>query len=108
MIDRKRDMTVSGEMAMKAACMVLTVFLPVLPAPAHAQDWHGMMPWRWMGPWMWIFWILVVVFVVFFVAKRAETPGSHEDLPMEILRRRLAEGEITEEEFDRLKKKIGS
>jgi putative membrane protein len=76
--------------------------------PAAAGQWHEMMPWRWMGSGMWLFWILVIAFVVFFVARRAETPGSESETPMEILRKRLARGEITEEEFDRLKKKIES
>jgi len=74
--------------------------------PAAAQGWHGMMPWGWMGPGMWVFWILVIAFVVFFVARRAETPGRESETPIEILRKRLARGEITEEEFDHLKKKI--
>ncbi|MGC9372341.1 MAG: SHOCT domain-containing protein [Thermovirgaceae bacterium] len=75
-------------------------------APAAAERWHEMMPWRWMGPWMWIFWILVIAFIIFFLARRAETPEAGLEEPVEILRRRLAKGEITEEEFDRLKKKI--
>ncbi|MGC9490429.1 MAG: SHOCT domain-containing protein [Thermovirgaceae bacterium] len=75
--------------------------------PAAAQGWHQMMPWGWMmGPWMWFFWIVVIAFIVFFLAKRAETPEARLEEPVEILRRRLARGEITEEEFERLKKKI--
>jgi putative membrane protein len=79
----------------------------LLPAvPAAAQGWHEMMGWRWMGPWMWIFWIVVIAFIVFFLVRREKTPEGGLEEPVEILRRRLAKGEITEEEFERLKKKI--
>ncbi|MFP4482526.1 MAG: SHOCT domain-containing protein [Thermovirgaceae bacterium] len=74
--------------------------------PASAGQWHEMMFTRWMGPWMWVFWVVVIALVIFFVARRAETPEGGLEEPLEILRRRLAKGEITEEEFDRLKKKI--
>jgi putative membrane protein len=90
----------------------LTAFATALmpAAPAAAEGWHEMMSWRWMGPWMgpwmWIFWIAVIAFIVFFLARRAETPEAGLEKPVEILRRRLAKGEITEEEFERLKKKI--
>lgn len=76
--------------------------------PAAAQGWHEMMPWGWMGHGMWMFWILVIGFVIFFVARRADTPERKSEAPVEILRRRLARGEITEEEFERLKKKMES
>jgi putative membrane protein len=87
-----------------ALAALAAVLMPAVPAAA--EGWHEMMFARWMGPWMWVFWIAVIVFIFFFLARRAETPEAGREKPLEILRRRLAKGEITEEEFERLKKKI--
>jgi putative membrane protein len=64
--------------------------------------WHGW--WMgWMG-WMWGFWIVVIVLVVW-LAVRAGSQGRENPrarlTPEEILRERLARGEIDTEEFQR-------
>ncbi|MDK2845989.1 MAG: hypothetical protein PWR02_1486 [Synergistales bacterium] len=88
--------------------MCAVLFLAVITKPAAAHGWPGMMPWPWMGPLMWIFWLLVIVIGLSFVMKKHKVPDSDPDLPMEIIKQRLANGEITEEEFERLRKKIES
>ncbi len=53
-----------------------------------------------MGGFMWIFWILIIVLVVFLLRSATSRGGnSSEDTAEEILRKRLASGEISEEEF---------
>ena len=87
------------------------------------QTWIGM-AWsgNWIFPWYFpLFWALPVVFFVFvwfllwrFVFRRRNWSGycCHiEGLPdgsyIEILKRRLAEGDIDEVQYDRLVRKLG-
>jgi putative membrane protein len=82
----------------------------------HMWDGDGHM-WGWDGGW----WILMIVIMVLFwaavigVAVWAVTrlagprsePRSALGSPLDIARQRLAKGEISEEEFDRLRQKLG-
>lgn len=62
--------------------------------------------WMWsMHGWWLIFWVVLILVAVMFVLKLRIFP-PREDLfetPMEILRRRYAEGKITLEEFEQRK-----
>ncbi len=52
-----------------------------------------------------LFWVLVIVGVVYIVqtiSRRAGQPGG-EETPLDILKKRYAKGEITKEEFERMK-----
>jgi len=67
----------------------------------------------WGFPWMMIFILLIVVFCVFFIF-RGRRPGGcwsrrddeRRETPLEILKRRYAKGEITREDFERMKRDI--
>ncbi|AIY86177.1 MULTISPECIES: SHOCT domain-containing protein [unclassified Thermotoga] len=70
----------------------------------------GFWPWNWGGLIMMIFWavILVVLFVFLFRwlgGERHERVGR-TDRALEILKERFARGEITEEEYERMRGKI--
>lgn len=61
--------------------------------------------WMWMGgSWifMLIFWALVIWLVVYLVSKKS--PSNNDSL--EILKSRLAKGEINKKEFYELKKEL--
>jgi putative membrane protein len=68
------------------------------------------------GPWMWLlgtltmllFWGALIVLIVW--AVRQFTPGQRPPAgdPMTILRRRLAAGEITQEQFDQIRRTLES
>ncbi len=66
------------------------------------------------GMWMFFhffFWILVIIGVVLLVAWIVKQPGRYErghgdEPPLDILRKRYARGEISKEEFERMKKDI--
>lgn len=81
---------------------------------------------HWMGPWMmnwgfgmwWFmpfimiaFWILVIIGIVFLIrwlmwsTNRGREIKS-EETPLDILKRRYAKGEISTEDFERMKKDI--
>jgi putative membrane protein len=66
-----------------------------------------------MGPFMWfvmvLLWVLVIVGVISLVKwsiARARTDPENKEDPLEILKARYAKGEITEEEFEKMKEKL--
>ncbi len=62
------------------------------------------------GMFMWLFWIFIVGVIAYFVFDRRKhnqnVKDSSVESPIEILKKRYARGEITKEEFDRLKKEL--
>jgi putative membrane protein len=55
--------------------------------------------------WMIIFWALVIVGVVYlvkFIARSAQREERH-DAPLDILKKRYAKGEISKEEFEKMR-----
>jgi putative membrane protein len=70
---------------------------------------HDGMGW-WMmlgGLWMLFFWGLVVWLVVWGAGRLAGRGRHDENSPLEIARRRYAEGQITKEQFDQLRRDLG-
>ena len=73
--------------------------------------------WGWGGGWwilmtvmMVLFWAAVIGVAVWAVTRLAgprSEPRSALDSPLDIARQRLAKGEISEEQFDRLRQKLG-
>jgi len=73
--------------------------------------WNG----GWNGGWMWfggilmvIFWVAVIMLVVWLV-RRMSGPGrgmSHSSDALSIAKERYAKGEISHEEFERIKKNL--
>ncbi len=64
--------------------------------PTMMTGWTmGLAGWVWMG-----IWILALVVLVWLLV-RTPTPRSEPGAPIEVLRARLARGEITPEEFER-------
>jgi uncharacterized membrane protein len=65
-----------------------------------------------MGGWgmgwvMWIFWILIIALILRFVCRSGTCMGSlSSEKPLDILKKRYAKGEITKEEFERMKKDL--
>jgi len=58
--------------------------------------------WLWMAAMMILFWGGVVALIVF--AVRALTGPKTGDQALDVLRRRLAKGEISQEEFERTRR----
>lgn len=68
------------------------------------------------GPWGWIMMLAMVVFWLLFIggiialvvwALRAYGPSSRStETPMDILNKRYARGEITQEEYERMKREV--
>jgi len=85
---------------------------------AGCSGYHGPMDGRWNhmnygcgfgGMFMWIFFVIIAALVAYFVIQtiRAKTAGSMpQETPLDILKRRYAKGEITKEDYDKMKKDI--
>jgi len=64
-------------------------------------DWS----WLWMSGMMLLFWGGLIALIVF--AIRTFTPSRGGDAAMDVLRKRLAGGEISQEEFEKTRKALG-
>ncbi len=57
---------------------------------------------------MWVIWLVIVVAVIYSIYRsRAENKIEERESPLEILKKRLARGEISQQEYEQLKKKLG-
>jgi len=60
---------------------------------------------------MWIIFLIVIGVAIYLIVQATKSKGpesSFRETPMEILKKRYAKGEITKEEFDKMKKELGS
>lgn len=81
--------------------------------PQGRGGWNHMMGYGgYGGIFMWIILIVIAVVIIYFVINRSKRTGNSKnstgESPTEILKKRYAKGEITKEEFDRLKREIES
>jgi putative membrane protein len=61
------------------------------------------------GMFMWIIFLIVIGFLIYFIAQTQKTKGQtsiQNESPLDILKRRYAKGEITKEEYESLKKDL--
>ncbi len=72
----------------------------------HNWMWGGGM---WFG---WIFWLVIIGAIVWLVMnqsgrnKNQNQTNPHLESPLDILKNRYAKGEITKEQFDRMKQDL--
>jgi uncharacterized membrane protein len=64
---------------------------------------YNMVGWLWMLPVMIIFWGVVIGGIVL-VIRAVSMPRSDRETPMDALRRRLASGQITRDEYEQTRK----
>jgi putative membrane protein len=64
------------------------------------------------GMFMWLILIVIAGVIIYFVINRGKTNANSinatSESPTDILKKRYAKGEITKEEFDKLKREIES
>jgi putative membrane protein len=64
-----------------------------------------MMHYGYGGWFMWLILVMVVAIAVYFIVQ-AQRGGSVRETPLEILKKRYAKGEITKEQYDRMKQDL--
>ncbi|MBA7708887.1 hypothetical protein ES703_117792 [subsurface metagenome] len=70
---------------------------------------YGMMGFGYGGIIMWIIFLIIIGLVVYLILRNTGFKGfeiSDRETPLDILKRRYAQGEITKEEFDNMKKDL--
>jgi len=93
------------------------VLIPVFFGCTHRPVDRSMGGWDHMmgyggygGIFMWILLIIIVAVIFYFVINRGKKTGyltgMEKESPSEILKKRYAKGEISKEEFEKLKKDI--
>lgn len=106
------------DIAIVAAIVIgALILLPVLGGGMMMSGWG--MPHMVGGPWAGRGWgmplfgglfglllIAGIVLVIVALARRPGPAGGAEETPLEILKRRLARGEISREEYETLKKEV--
>jgi len=71
--------------------------------------WGHMMYYGYGGGFMWILFLVAIGVLVYFIVRNAKTGGSAGEpgeTPLDILKKRYARGEITKEDFDRMKRDL--
>jgi putative membrane protein len=80
------------------------------PLDQSMRGWDHMMGYGAYGVFMWLFLIIVAGIIIYLIFDRNKRTGKPEDSlgesPTEILKKRYAKGEITKEEFERIKRDI--
>jgi putative membrane protein len=76
------------------------------------RGWGHMMYYGYRGMHIWmLFIVIIVVVLIYFVVQNAKPKGNlgiSGETPLDILKKRYAKGEITKDEFDRMKRDIES
>jgi putative membrane protein len=73
--------------------------------PMYGPGGWPMMHYGYGGWFMWLI-LAIVVVVVFYFIMRAQKGGPVRETPLEILKKRYAKGEISKEEYDRMKRDL--
>jgi len=68
--------------------------------------------WGWGGMWMGLIWLVILGLIVWGVisfasSNRGASTGTSRESALEILKKRYARGEISDEEFEEKKKRLG-
>lgn len=98
------------------AVFILLFIFPVI-ALADAEGcgfmlgWGHMMNFGWGGIFMWIVFLIIVLVIVYLIVQ-SNKPRSYDssfiESPIDILKKRYAKGEITKEEFEKMRKDLKS
>jgi putative membrane protein len=79
---------------------------PYGPMGGPGGGWGHMMGYGFGGMIMWIIFIAIIGVLIYFLMQATKVRNRAGERPLEILKKRYAKGEITKEEFDRMRKDI--
>lgn len=87
--------------------LALTLTSCYYPRGWHMMDWgHGF--WGFGGAFMWLIFLVLIGFVVYFVVRGEKwmKHGGSDETALDILKKRYAKGEITKQEYEKIKKDL--
>jgi len=85
---------------------ILLLLSCVYPGGGHMMDW-GHMNYGSGGVFMWLILLILIGVVIYFVINRQKLiKREDEETPLEILKKRYAKGEISKQEFEKMKKDL--
>jgi putative membrane protein len=78
------------------------------PSGGHMMDDWGHMSWGYGGVFMWLLFLVLIGVVVYFVVRGEKwmRRGGGDETALDILNKRYAKGEITEQEYKKMKKEM--
>jgi putative membrane protein len=92
--------------------LVLLVILLILllfsvADQGHRWGWGDRMDFGHGGGYMWIILLIIVGVVVYLIIQNTRSKAdTDKETPLDILKRRFANGEITKEQYEEMKKKL--
>jgi putative membrane protein len=75
------------------------------------SGWGHMMHYGYGGGFMWLLFIVIIGVLIYLVLQNAKAKGNagvSGETPLDILKKRYAKGEITKDEFERMKKDLSA
>jgi putative membrane protein len=78
------------------------------PRGWHMMDDWGHMSWGYGGVFMWLIFLVLIGIVIYFVVRGEKwmKQTRSEETVLDILKKRYAKGEITEQEYEKMKKEL--
>lgn len=76
------------------------------PMRGQGGGWPWMMHYGFGGILMWIIFLILVGAVLYVVISSQKGRSAQNESPLDILKKRYARGEITKEEFDKMKRNL--
>lgn len=105
---------------MKKYFELYLIIITVLIVSCSGEDYYGpqgpggwgpmmQMHYGYGGMFMWIIFLIVIALLIYFIVQARKTKGqtpTQNESPLDILKMRYAKGEITREEYERVKKDL--
>lgn len=82
---------------------------PMMGGWDRAGNYGCLLGYGYGGMFMWILFLILIGVVIYFIfqnAKSKNVAGQSQETPIDILKKRYAKGEITKEDFDRMKNEL--
>jgi putative membrane protein len=91
-----------------ALIAVLTSVSCYYPRSGHMMDYWNHMSWGYGGLFMWFIFLVLIGVLIYFIARGGKwmKRGTGEDSALEILKKRYAKGEITKQEYEKMKRDL--
>lgn len=87
-------------------CLLLTACYQDSYGPMRGWDHMMMFGYGYGGMFMWLIFLIIIGLLIYFIVQNQKTKGPSSKSPLDILKERYAKGEITKEDFDKMKKDL--